>query len=57
MGICDVGVRGIIGGGLMSCCMLGGKWVFGHWDMDTGGVWAMWGWGDISPWAAGEGVV
>ena len=25
--------------------------------METGGVWAMWGCGDISPWAAGEGVV
>ena len=60
MGIWEVGVRGIMGGGLMSCCMLGGRgWGPGHWA-DTGGVWAgpaMWGCGDISPPVWGEGVV
>ena len=69
MGIWEVGVSGIMGGGLMSCCMLGGKWGAGHWPAmpapppATGGVWAvaMWGCGDISPGApwpgCGEGVV
>ena len=59
MGIWDEGVKGTMGGGLMSCCMFGGRWE-GHWDTGGDPEWwgpPMWGWGDMSPWPAGDGVV